>query len=102
MKKIIITLAILIIAAVSSFAQNKPSTTGSWVIESNVKQPKVQTVKFYNNDNQLLYSETVNKRLNINRKKIRQNLDKVLDSLISKNDYAQNQAILAAIFKLKK
>ncbi|MBE9666696.1 hypothetical protein [Mucilaginibacter boryungensis] len=102
MKKIILTLVILTMAAQSSVAQNKPSTTGSWVIESNVRQPKTQTVKFYGNNNQLLYSETINKRLNINRKKIRQNLDKVLDSLTGKKDYAQNRAILAAIFKLKR
>lgn len=99
MKRTIFTIAIIAIITIDSFAQTKPNSIGSWVIESNVKQPKLQIIKFYGDSNHLLYTETIKGRLNINRKKVRQNLDKVLDSLTSRSNYGQNSGVLAVMLK---
>lgn len=99
MKTTMITLTIVAMAAASSLAQTQPRVTGTWVVEANTHQRKLQTVKFYSDSNQLLYTETIKGRLNINRKKVRQNLDKVLDSLITRSNYRQNNGMLAAALK---
>jgi hypothetical protein len=102
MKKAILTIAIITATTIAALAQTPSASRGNWVVESNVHQPKIQTVKFYDADSQLLYTETINTRLNINRKKVQESLNKVLDSLVTKNSYAMNKNILAASFKLKK
>lgn len=101
MKTAIITLAITVMIATGGFAQTKLVRNGCWVVEGNISQPKLHTVKFYGDSNRLLYTETVKGRLNIDKKKVRERLDKVLDILLAKNSDMQNSGVLASAFKLK-
>lgn len=101
MKATIITLAIVAMVATGGMAQIKPAVKGSWVVECNTHQRRLQTVKFYGDSNQLLYTETIKGRLNIDKKKVRERLDKVLDILLAKDSSMQNKGLLAAVSKLK-
>jgi len=102
MKKIFLTLSLITIAFLTVNAQTTESVKqATWVIEQEADQPKVQTVKFYDDNLQLIYQETVNARLNISKKKVQKALNAILDSLISQQDFRQNKNVLAASFKLK-
>jgi hypothetical protein len=94
MKKILLITCftmLLFFVSIVSFAQLaekkkvgfKPrwvSENGYWNIEQNIKTPKKSTVYFYSNDHQLLYKEDiVGLRININKRKVKMNLKKVLD-----------------------
>ena len=58
----------------------------NWVIESNVKTPKVSTVKFYNAKQELIYEEVIEgKRLNVRREKTKRILNQILIQLAEKN-----------------
>lgn len=76
----------------SSQAQTKSKNTatiqtGFWVVESNIRSPKNSVVYFYNEGKELVYKESITgKRININRNKIRNQLNMVLEqSLLSWN-----------------
>ncbi|QKJ30817.1 hypothetical protein HQ865_14020 [Mucilaginibacter mali] len=99
MKKAILTITIVSLWILSSSAQTR--VNGTWVVESNIHQPKLHTVKFYGDSNRLLYTETIKGRLNIDKKKVRDRMNKVLDILLAKNNDMQNSGVLAAAFKLK-
>jgi hypothetical protein len=82
MKKII---WIMLLSAGASAAQAQQQAvkldqnTGWWTVESNVKSPKKQMVKFYNSDLQLLYEEAYDQKiLNHSRKRTRRMLDSAL------------------------
>lgn len=51
---------------------------GSWVVEWNPKDRHC-VVRFYNNQRQLVYEETVDRRLNINRRQTQRNLNAALE-----------------------
>lgn len=51
---------------------------GSWVIEWTPKSRSC-IVRFYNDQQQLIYEETINRRLNITRRQTKRNLDVALD-----------------------
>lgn len=51
---------------------------GSWVIEWTPKN-RQSIVRFYTNEQQLIYEETVARRLNITRQKTKQNLNVALE-----------------------
>src|SRR3982751_1091980 len=67
--------SVMAILSISCFAQNKLSWVpekGHWMLVSNIHNKKTITVQFYNEDNALIYEETLNNvRLNPNRKKVR-------------------------------
>lgn len=64
-------------------SQNPNDPKGFWVIQSNIHSPKTSTVYFYNNHQELIYKELVTgKRININRKKIRIQLNNVLEQSV--------------------
>ncbi|GAB3943624.1 hypothetical protein GCM10028805_10120 [Spirosoma harenae] len=54
------------------------STNGFWVIET-APENATSTVRFYTNDQRLIYQETVNQKLNIHRRKIKQRLTIALE-----------------------
>lgn len=86
MKKIL--LAILLCAGAAVQAQQKTKSEnpiqGFWVIESNMKSPKDQVVKFYNANQQLLYQEAYNRKIiNYNRKRNRNMLDSALITVLN-------------------
>ena len=64
--------------SVRSFAQN-----GFWVVET-TPQNRQSLIRFYNNDSQLVYQETINRRLNIHREATQDQLNAVLEQAIDK------------------
>jgi len=102
MKKIILTLAILCVAAAGSIASAQTDTTGTWVVESNLHNPGMQTVKFYDNKNKLIYSETINARLNVSKKKAQQKLNGILKLLTANRKPVNENNMLALFFRIKR
>lgn len=101
MKTIMITVLILV-SAVCSQAQNKvQATRGFWVVESNINQPKVQTIRFYNDEAKLLYEETINTKLNLKREKIQLALNQLSDKLCENKEYFSSKKLIAQVFNLK-
>jgi len=102
MKKLIITICILAFAAAAVQAQNKIANVhGFWVVEHNVNLPRVQTVKFYNDNNKLIYEETVYSKLDIQKKKTRVALDQILDRLNERTAYIENKNLVMLSLNLR-
>ncbi|WP_295768066.1 hypothetical protein [uncultured Mucilaginibacter sp.] len=102
MKKIIITLSLSLIVFVTVNAQDVNNVNqATWVVESENANAKVQTVKFYDSNAQLIYAETVNTKLNISRKKIQKTLNQLLNNLLTQQGYRENKNLLTASLKLK-
>jgi hypothetical protein len=76
--------------AFSAAAQEEPATTakwvsdkGYWVVEGNIHEPLQHTIRFYNNDDVLLYKETLSGvKLNLDKRKVKMKLKKVLESAV--------------------
>jgi hypothetical protein len=73
-----------------SFAQEEQfiprwvSDKGYWVVESNIHTPKNNTIWFYNNDNVLVYKETLTGiSLNPNKRKVKMKLKRILESSVT-------------------
>lgn len=59
------------------------SERGYWVVEGNKKQARQHTIKFYNNDDVLVYQEIIaDKKIHLNRKKTRIALKTALDAAV--------------------
>lgn len=85
-----------ILFAFAGFAQKNKKLpgwlpeNGYWVMESNVHTPKNHIVRFYTNNNVLIYSENISgKKLNINQRKVKMKLKEVLD--LSMTAWIKNQ-----------
>jgi hypothetical protein len=102
MKKLIITICILAFAAAAGQAQNKiANVRGFWVIEHNVNLPRVQTIKFYNDNNKLIYEETVYSKLNIKKQRTRLALDQILDRLNERTAYVESKNLVTLSLNLR-
>lgn len=102
MKKIITTIAIIAALITGSQAQDKiTANQGFWVIENNINLPKVQTVKFYDARNRLMYEETVYTKLNIKKKKILVALNQILDKLNERTAYIESRNLVTLSLNLK-
>ena len=116
MKKILFATGltlILSLAAVTVFAQTEStahripkwvSDYGYWVIETNTHTPKLNTIYFYNTDNELVYKEKVDGVvINLKKRKVKMNLKKVLDqSVITYNKTKkadENKMLVAMLVK---
>ncbi len=102
MKKVLFI--ILLSAGTVVHAQQKTESVdpikGYWVVESNVKSPQKQMVKFYNEVQQLIYEEPYERKiLNYSRKRIRKILDSALVTVLYKNG-SNEAATLANVIKL--
>ena len=89
-----LVVALLSLISIVSFAQFRPSQQerrpkfpgwvsdkGYWVVESNINSPLNHIIRFYNNDNELLYKETLmGVKLNPEKRKVKMKLKKVLES----------------------
>jgi len=83
------------------------SEKGYWVIESNINSPLNQIVTFYNNDNELLYKETMTGvKLNPEKRSVKMKLKKVLESSVlawekKKNDglIPEELALVRSVFR---
>jgi len=82
------------------------SEKGYWVIESNIKTPKSSIVRFYTNDQHLIYTETVEGVvLNVKKKKTLMNLKNVLEKVVfawEKNGELKDIGELVAVLGKKK
>jgi hypothetical protein len=94
--------ALILISAVCSQAQTKAPTHGFWVVESNVNQPKIQTIRFYTDDAKLIYEETVNAKLNLKREKTKLALNQLSNKLNENGDNPENKKLIAVAFNLKR
>ncbi len=90
---VLTVLAFLLIGQATAFAQDEDtpvpvtprwvSDKGYWVVESNVKIPKQYTIKFYNNDQVLVYKEQVEGIvLKLEKRKVKMNLKRVLEAAV--------------------
>lgn len=95
--------------SIISFSQNQSSPRwlsdkGYWVIEGNINQPLDHIIRFYTNDNVMIYKETVTgMKLNPQKRKVRMKLKKVLEtSLVAwekKQGPSEEMAYVKAILK---
>ena len=95
-------ITVFILFASYSFAQTKKppvpwvSAKGYWVIESNIHLPNTHTIRFYTNENMLVYAENlVDVNLNPNKRKIKMKLKEVLETAV----WAWNKSKQAEINK---
>lgn len=59
------------------------SEKGYWVVESNVKTPLEHAVSFYDNNNTLVYKETISGvKINPEKRKVKMKLKKILESAV--------------------
>ncbi|QEM20486.1 hypothetical protein DIU38_032310 [Mucilaginibacter sp. P4] len=61
----------------------------------------MQTIKFYNDNNKLIYEETVYSKLNIKKKKTRLALDQVLDRLNERTAYVESKNLVMLSLNLR-
>lgn len=106
-----IFIAILAFFSTSSLAQDeKPaipkwhSDKGYWVIEGNINTPLEHTIRFFNNENVLLYRENLSGvKLNPARRAVKMKLKKVLENAAhaweTKKVVEENKSYVAAILR---
>ena len=104
MKSLMTTIAIVLLAAGATFAQKKKDgnypANGTWIVESNIKVKKRQTVKFYDAWQRLIYQETITgKTLNIDRPKVRRKLNDALATLLEHGRPDGKTDVVAAALK---
>lgn len=80
------------------------SDKGYWVVESNINDPMKHVIRFYFNDNTLIYTEELNGvKFNPGKKRVRIKLKKVLESSVlaweQKRVAEENKSYVAAILK---
>jgi hypothetical protein len=80
------------------------SEKGYWVLESNINEPLTHTVRFYTNENILVYKEEISGvRLDPSRRKIKMKLKNVLETAIEawslKKVAMENRDYVAAVLK---
>jgi len=103
MKKFIITAIIVAVSTVCSQAQQtKHLTHGYWVAESNKHTPKVQTIRFYNDDAKLVYEETVTRPVNIKRKKVQMMLNDICENFYQQKQAIEGNKLVTAAFNLER
>lgn len=88
--------SVISLISISPFAQRTPfqqerrpkfpdwvSEKGYWVVESNINSPLDHIVTFYNNDNKLLYKETLTGvKLNPEKRRVKMKLKKILEASV--------------------
>ena len=83
--RLAVTAFLLILALIPAVAQTKKvpviAREGSWVVEWPPKSRQC-IVRFYNDQKQLIYEETVNRSLNIARRQTKQSLSVALDQAL--------------------
>ncbi len=103
-----LVISLLSLISIVSFAQFRPSQQerrakfpawvsdkGYWVVESNINSPLDHIIRFYNNDNELLYKETLTGiKLNPEKRKVKMKLKKILESTVLAWDKKKDGLIL--------
>ncbi len=88
--KVCMIATVFTLTGLASFSQESKmpvpkwvSEKGYWVIENNVHDPLNHIIRFYTNDDELMYKETLSGvRLNPEKRKVRMKLKKVLESSV--------------------
>lgn len=109
------TAILLVSLSTTSFAQEQPaskkqnsprwvSDKGYWVVESNIKTPRTNTIYFYTTDNVLVYKENVEgMKIRLNRTKVLMRLKNVLDQSVTawqeQHISKENQMLVAIALK---
>ena len=80
------------------------SAKGFWVVETSGIDQKTHVIHFYNNDNQLVYKESLSGvRLKTSRRAVKMKLKKVLENSVAgwelKKEQTENLALVARAFK---
>jgi hypothetical protein len=80
------------------------SSKGYWVIQSNIKTTKNNTIYFYNNDNVLVYKESIeNIKININKRKTLLKLKTALEQALlaweGEHKASENNLLVITAFK---
>jgi hypothetical protein len=102
MKKFIVTLIAIAVYTINSYAQNTPASTPvSWVVESTVYQPKISTVKFYDDKSQLIYQETIYGKLDVKKKYVREALSLACEKLYAQRRDLKNINLLSLALGVK-
>lgn len=104
MKKVF-TVAVLFCSIQVTIAQDikNDKSKGTWVVESNVMSPKVQVIKFYNSREELIYQEEVkNKRIRIEKERVRRYLDKALNYALANEKIAERDSLTASIRQFRR
>ncbi len=67
----------------SSIVAPWASDKGFWVVEGNIHDPLNNTIRFYNNENELVHTETLSGvKLDIRKKKVKMKLKKALEQTL--------------------
>lgn len=83
--------AVFTLLTISAFAQDEESPVaapwvsdkGYWVVESNIHSPLNHIVRFYTNENVLVYTENISgMKLNPVKRKVKMKLKEVMESLV--------------------
>lgn len=85
MKKMMFIILLSVGPAVQAQQKTNLQTpiNGFWVIESNIHSPQKQTIKFYNQEQQLLYQENYDRKvLKCSKKDVRRMLDSSLVTVL--------------------
>ncbi|RYY39936.1 MAG: hypothetical protein EOO08_08570 [Chitinophagaceae bacterium] len=98
-----LVLASLLLAAGSANAQKRQPkwvpVKGYWVVEDNINQPGVAIVYFYNQQSELVYQETVNRRIDLDRRRTLLRLNRTLEEAVAtwerRSPLAINTGVLA-------
>lgn len=102
MKKLIITLIAIAIYTTNGYAQSSPPTQPvSWVVESTIYQPKINTVKFYDDKSQLIYQETIYGKLDVRKKYVREALNRACEKLYAQRGDLKNTTLLSLALSVK-
>lgn len=77
---------------------------GHWVVEQNNDQPRHNIIRFYNDQDELVYTEALDGIvLDVHRKKVKMKLKKLLEDILinwTKNKTKEtNRGYVAAVFK---
>ena len=91
----VLATTILLTASSISFGQKKQNYVpekGYWQLVSNIHEKKAVTVRFYTDENTMIYEEKIsNKKLNPNRQRVRRQLYYALQEAY--NQWASNRMI---------
>ena len=99
--------AFTVIAQAKTTSGNAPkwvAANGYWVIETNINSPKLNTIYFYNNSDNLVYKEKVDGIvINLKKRRVKMDLKKVLNqSVIAYNNtkkVAENEMLVVNLIK---
>lgn len=101
--KKIVVIASLCLIICAGYSQQKSQITpswvsdrGYWVVESNIHEPMKHVVRFYNNEDQLIYTENLaGVKLNTDKRKVKMKLKKALEAAMNLYQQHKEPAVIS-------